>query len=104
MELDRLYSKRFDAGTWEKRGRRIAVDLNPDIHAHASPFVEVYNTPAQDLGFLAASCIDAVFVSNFFEHIKYFPGEYWDFFEHYTPLTEKSMCEAIGKFWENKYL
>ena len=29
-------------------------------------------------------------------NIKYLPGEYWDFFDHYTPLTEKSMCEALS--------
>ena len=108
------------------RGRRIAVDLNPDVKAHAAEFVEVHNSPAQDLGFLGDDSIDAVFVSNFFEHvrdkdeilailseclrvlrvggklmilqpnIKYLPGEYWDFFDHYTPLTEKSMSEALS--------
>ena len=110
----------------QSRGRRIAVDLNPDVKAHAADFVEVYNSPAQDLGFLGDDSIDAIFVSNFFEHvrekedilsilreclrvlrpegklmilqpnIKYLPGEYWDFFDHYTPLTEKSMCEALS--------
>ena len=171
MKLDRLYSKRFESGTWQKRnsmwrilceeffnryikptddvldlaagycdfinniaapnsgqvrGRRIAVDLNPDVRTHAASFVEVHNTPAQDLGFLGEASIDAVFVSNFFEHvrekdeilaileeclrvlriggklmilqpnIKYLTGEYWDFFDHYTPLTDKSMCEAVN--------
>ncbi len=116
------------------RGRRIAVDLNPDVKAHAAPFVEVHNAPAQSLGFLDDASLDAVFVSNFFEHvrekddiitilneclrvlreggkllilqpnIKYLPGEYWDFFDHYTPLTEKSMGgyyilrEVVKKF------
>ena len=113
-----------DNGT--SRGRRIAVDLNPDVKAHAAKFVEVHNVPAQKLDFLGDSSLDAVFASNFFEHvrdkeeildilreclrvlrpggklmllqpnIKYLPGEYWDFFDHYTPLTEKSMCEAIS--------
>ena len=107
-------------------GRRIAVDLNPDVREHAAPFVEVHNTAAQNLSFLEDNLIDAVFVSNFFEHIrdkddiitilneclrvlringkimilqpniKYIPGQYWDFFDHYTPLTEKSMCEALS--------
>ena len=108
------------------RGRRIAVDLNPDVKDHAAEFVEVHNVPAQKLDFLGDSSLDAVFASNFFEHvrdkeeildilreclrvlkpggklmllqpnIKYLPGEYWDFFDHYTPLTEKSMCEALS--------
>ncbi|MBQ7221418.1 MAG: class I SAM-dependent methyltransferase [Synergistaceae bacterium] len=111
--------------TGQVRGRRIAVDLNPDVKRHAADFVEVHNSPAQDLSFLEDGSIDSVFVSNFFEHvrekdeilailreclrvlkvdgklmilqpnIKYLPGEYWDFFDHYTPLTEKSMCEAL---------
>ncbi|MBQ7544989.1 MAG: class I SAM-dependent methyltransferase [Synergistaceae bacterium] len=110
----------------QTRGRRIAVDLNPDVKDHAAEFVEVHNVPAQKLDFLEDSSIDTVFVSNFFEHvrdkeeilkilgealrvlrdggklmilqpnIKYLTGEYWDFFDHYTPLTEKSMCEAIS--------
>ncbi len=108
------------------KGRRIAVDLNPDVKHHAKSYVEVHNCRAQKLDFLNDSSIDAVFVSNFFEHvrdkeeilailreclrvlraggklmilqpnIKYLPGEYWDFFDHYTPLTEKSMCEALS--------
>lgn len=107
-------------------GRRIAVDLNLDAKKHAREFVEVYNCATQSLDFLGDSEIDAVFVSNFFEHvrdkedivkilneclrvlrpggkimllhpnIRYVPGEYWDFFDHYTPLTEKSMSEALG--------
>ena len=106
-------------------GRRIAVDLNPDVKKHAREFVEVHNNEAQNLNFLGESEIDAVFISNFFEHIrdkedivkilneclrvlkpngkimilqpniKYVPGAYWDFFDHYTPLTEKSMIEAL---------
>ncbi|MBQ7666261.1 MAG: methyltransferase domain-containing protein [Synergistaceae bacterium] len=109
-----------------KMGRRIAADLNPDVKLHAEYFVEVHNTPAQNLSFLDDDSIDAVFVSNFFEHlrdkddiitilneclrvlrvngkililqpnIKYIHGQYWDFFDHYTPLTEKSMCEALS--------
>ena len=106
-------------------GRRIAVDLNPDVKNHAREFVETYNCEAQKLNFLGEGEIDAIFISNFFEHIrdkediikilneclrvlrpdgklmllqpniKYIPGAYWDFFDHYTPLTEKSMCEAL---------
>ena len=109
-----------------KKGKRIAVDLNPDISMHAEQFVEVHNTYAQKLDFLEDECIDTVFMSNFLEHIKekrdiidifkesrrvlrkdgklmilqpnirYVGGKYWDFFDHYTPLTEKSLEEALG--------
>jgi SAM-dependent methyltransferase len=69
--------------------------------------------------------LDVIFTSNFFEHlpaksnvlatlseafrclksqgrlialgtnIKYLPGEYWDFFDHQTILTELSLPEAL---------
>ena len=69
--------------------------------------------------------LDVVFTSNFFEHlpdkvalgrtldeihrclrpggrlvamgpnIKYLPGLYWDFWDHYIPLTEASLKEAL---------
>jgi SAM-dependent methyltransferase len=69
--------------------------------------------------------LDAVFTSNFLEHlpdkeavrktlshayrclkpggrfiamgpnIKYVPGAYWDFFDHYVQLTELSLSEAL---------
>jgi hypothetical protein len=28
-------------------------------------------------------------------NIKYLPGEYWDFFDHYLALTELSLAEAL---------
>lgn len=51
------------------RGRRIAVDLNPDTKNHAAGFVEVYHSGAEELSFIKDGSIDAVFISNFFEHI-----------------------------------
>ena len=74
---------------------------------------------------LPDASLDVVFTSNFFEHlpdkaalgrtldeirrclrpggrlvamgpnIKYLPGEYWDFWDHYIPLTEASLKEAL---------
>ena len=110
----------------EKIGRRIAVDLNPDVKKHAADHVETYNAMAQDLSFLKDESVDIVFISNFLEHIKekddilkifqecrrvlrkggrimilqpnikLVNGAYWDFFDHYTPLTEKSLEEALN--------
>lgn len=107
------------------RGRRVAVDLNPDTKRYAADFVEVYHSRAEQLDFISDNSMDVVFVSNFFEHIpdkddilkilqecnrilvlggkllilqpniKYVGEEYWDFFDHYTPITDKSMCEAL---------
>lgn len=109
----------------EKLGRRIAVDLNPDVKKHAADHVETHNAMAEDLSFLEDESVDVVFMSNFLEHIKekddilkilkecrrvlrkggrimilqpnvkLVGGAYWDFFDHYTPLTEKSLEEAL---------
>lgn len=51
------------------RGRRVAVDLNPDTKRYAADFVEVYHSRAEQLDFISDNSMDVVFVSNFFEHI-----------------------------------
>ncbi len=108
-----------------KCGRKIAVDLNEDIKNYADKNVEVYNKSIMDLDFLGNNTIDKVFISNFLEHIdknsisillkninlkisygggeilimgpniKYCYREYWDFFDHITPLSDKSIIEAL---------
>ncbi|MDR2470416.1 MAG: class I SAM-dependent methyltransferase [Tannerella sp.] len=104
--------------------RKIAVDVNSDIHRYANPDVEIVNASSVDLSMIPRESVDVVFVSNFFEHIskqeilttlnegyktlrkggrilimqpniKYVGGAYWDFFDHHTPLTEKSIKEAL---------
>ncbi|MGH8075970.1 MAG: methyltransferase domain-containing protein, partial [Lysobacter sp.] len=70
--------------------------------------------------------VDCVFMSNFLEHlpnkalvlntlqechrilkqggrvmvlqpnIRFLPGEYWDFFDHHTPLTDRSLAEGVA--------
>lgn len=105
-------------------GRRIAVDLNPRVREFALPEVEVRNESCTELGSIPADSADVVFMSNFLEHlpskqmvldtliaarrvlrsggrviilqpnVRLLPGEYWDFFDHHTPLTEKSLVEA----------
>jgi SAM-dependent methyltransferase len=105
--------------------RRIAVDANPEITQFASPEVEAVCTSASDIGFLPDNSIDVAFSSNFFEHlpnkaaltalvaelhrvlraggrlivmgpnIAYVDGRYWDYYDHYIPLTEKSVEELL---------
>jgi len=29
-------------------------------------------------------------------NIRFLPGEYWDFFDHHTPLTDRSLAEAVN--------
>lgn len=106
-------------------GRKIAVDLNEDIRRFAGPDVEVINGDVLDIRSLDSDSCDVIFISNFLEHlpdknlilrlfsecrrllcpggrllilqpnIRYVGGAYWDFFDHHTPLTEKSLAEAL---------
>ena len=106
-------------------GRRIAVDLNPDVRTFAGPTVEIRHDDCTVLPSFADDTADVVFMSNFLEHlpskqvvfdtlaqakrilkpggrlmilqpnVRLLPGEYWDFFDHHTPLTEKSLAEAL---------
>jgi SAM-dependent methyltransferase len=105
--------------------RKIAVDLNPRIREFAAADVEVRNESCTNLVSMEDSFADVVFMSNFLEHlpskqlvfdtlaearrilrrggrlmilqpnVRLIPGEYWDFFDHHTPLTERSLVEAV---------
>ena len=105
--------------------RRVAVDLNPRLHEFASPGVELLSESCTELPSLADDSVDVVFMSNFLEHlpskqmvldtlaaarrilkpggvvmilqpnVRLLPGKYWDFFDHHTPLTERSLVEAV---------
>lgn len=106
--------------------RRIAVDLNPRVREFAHPAVEVKNESCTNLVSIPDESADVVFMSNFLEHlpskqmvldtlaearrilkktgrlillqpnVRLIPGAYWDFFDHHTPLTERSLVEALA--------
>ncbi len=106
-------------------GRKIAIDLNPDVRRFAAPDVEVRNESCTNMASIPEASADVVFMSNFLEHlpskqmvfdtlaearralkpggrllilqpnVRFLPGEYWDFFDHHTPLTERSLAEAL---------
>lgn len=106
-------------------GSKIAVDLNPDVRRFAAADVRVINESCTAIRELAGDSVDVVFMSNFLEHlpskdlvldtfresqrilrpggrvmilqpnIRYLPGEYWDYFDHHTPLTERSLVEGL---------
>ena len=108
-----------------KAPRRFAIDLNPASRALLAEEVELSSQDCSEPWTLKANCLDLVFTSNFFEHlpskeallatlreanrclrpggriiamgpnIRYLPGAYWDFFDHYVPLTERSLAEAL---------
>ena len=107
-----------------KAARKVAVDMNPDTVTCAGPDVRVINAPVVPLPSMQTGSIDAAFVSNLLEHladkaqvmellrevlrvlkpggrivilmpnIRFAYREYWDFFDHQVPLTEKAVVEA----------
>lgn len=109
-----------------KAARRVAVDLNPRLDEFAGPGVEVLHESCTELRSIASDSVDVVFMSNFLEHlpskqmvldtlgaarrvlraggqliilqpnVRLLPGQYWDFFDHHTPLTERSLVEAVS--------
>lgn len=106
-------------------GKKYAMDLNPDTKDKVGKDVVVFEQDCSERWPLPDNTLDAVFTSNFFEHlpdkqalsrtitevrrclkpggrivcmgpnIKYLPGQYWDFIDHYLPLTELSLSEAL---------
>lgn len=105
-------------------GRKIAVDINPQTPHHAAPDVTVIRSSSTNLGGVADHSVDVVFASNFFEHlsrpdilatlremkrllrgsgrililqpnIRYCYRDYWMFFDHVTPLDDRSLTEAL---------
>ena len=108
-------------------GRKIAVDLNPDSPRHLDPSVEFHARPALELARIGTSIADLLFTSNFLEHlrdksecdalfeqvlqvlkpggrfvvlgpnIRYAYREYWDYYDHYLPLSHLSLAEGLGQ-------
>ncbi|MDR0743225.1 MAG: class I SAM-dependent methyltransferase [Tannerella sp.] len=106
-------------------GKKIAVDINPDTVDYAAPNVQVVKAKSSQMDEIASNSVNVIFISNFFEHIskeeivltlneckrmlsggggkiiilqpniKYIGADYWDFFDHHTPLTDKSIKEAL---------
>ena len=106
-------------------GTKYAVDLNKDSPAHVNPDVNFVATSALDLSGLPQGAFDVVFTSNFLEHfhaksdldqlfqevvkllkpggkfiivgpnIKYCYKEYWDYYDHYLPLSHLSLVEGL---------
>jgi len=100
---------------------KYAIDLNEETSAYAHPSVKVL----KDFSSLPEQSLDIAFMSNFLEHmnskedvlqilskayrvlkingsililqpnIRYAYKEYWDFFDHHIPLSDKSLAEAL---------
>jgi SAM-dependent methyltransferase len=109
-----------------KAKQKIAVDLNPDAAGRLAPGIAFFNAPATDLSIVGREIADVVFTSNFLEHlpdkktcdsvlaavrdvlkpggtlivmgpnIRYTYKEYWDFYDHYLPLSDRSLAEGLS--------
>lgn len=105
--------------------KKYAIDLNKDTVDFADSDVTVYEIPSTELSSIENLRVDKVFISNFLEHLKtkddlfktlsevytvmnpggkvlilqpnirYLYKEYWDFIDHYIPLSDKSLVEAL---------
>lgn len=108
-----------------KAGKKYAVDLNPESRQLLPDDVQFVQGSAADLSFLPDGAVDVCFSSNFFEHLPskevllsilaearrvLRPGgiyialqpnirlcyqNYWDFIDHYLPLSDRSCEEAF---------
>ena len=104
---------------------KFAIDLNPDARLHLGADVTLFAIDATTPWPVPAGSLDAVFTSNFFEHLptadallgilgqaadalrpggrliaigpnmRFTLKEYWDFLDHRLPLTERSLKEAL---------
>ena len=105
-------------------GRRIAVDLNPDVLVRAGEGVEAHVGRSDAMSMIPDGSVDRAFISNFFEHIprevitstllevrrvlrpdgklmvlqpnvRYCARDYWMFFDHITPVDDRALAEAF---------
>jgi SAM-dependent methyltransferase len=105
--------------------RKYAMDLNPNARKHLGAEVQLFEQDCSNAWPLREAELDVVFTSNFFEHlpdktslgrtleeifrclkpggrliamgpnIRFTGGRYWDFWDHYLPLTEVSLSEGL---------
>jgi len=122
LDLGAGYGEFITQVTCEKK---YAMDLNPDTQERVGTEVTCFLQDCSSTWPLSDNSLDIVFTSNFFEHLpdkqalgrtldeirrclkptgrliamgpnlKYLPGEYYDFWDHYVPLTENSLAEAL---------
>lgn len=109
-----------------RAARRIALDANPDVLAHAAPGVEAVITSDLSLKEIPDGSVGHAFVSNFLEHLPDYhavldllaalrrklepggtllilqpnfalvPRRYFDFIDHQVILTDRSLLEALS--------
>jgi ubiquinone/menaquinone biosynthesis C-methylase UbiE len=105
--------------------KKYAIDLNPECELRVAGYAQFFLQDCSTLWQLPDESLDVIFTSNFLEHlpskaaidatlgeafrclktggvilclgpnIKYLPGTYWDYWDHYVPITDTSMAEAL---------
>ncbi|MGJ0486937.1 MAG: class I SAM-dependent methyltransferase [Methylomicrobium sp.] len=105
--------------------KKYAIDLNPDCGKRVEGYATFFHQDCSSTWPLEDEALDVVFTSNFLEHlpnkqlidktfseafrclksggliicvgpnIKYLPGLYWDYWDHYIPITDGSLSEAL---------
>jgi len=108
-----------------RAAKKYAMDLNPDAATHLTKDILFLHQDCSQQWQLRSESLDIVFTSNFIEHlpyktsvesaiseafrclrpdgliiclgpnIKYVPGAYWDFWDHFIPITEASLSELL---------
>jgi len=108
-----------------RAARRIGIDADPRARESLAPGIEFRQGSVLDLDGFPPASVDLFFCSNLLEHlagkeevgrfldtarrvlrpggallvlgpnIRYTGGAYWDFWDHHTPLTERSLVEAM---------
>jgi SAM-dependent methyltransferase len=106
--------------------KKYAMDLNPDCGKRVAGYSTFLHQDCSTTWPIDDGALDIVFTSNFLEHlpskdlvdktlseafrclksggkiiclgpnIKFVPGSYWDYWDHFIPITEESMAEALS--------
>jgi SAM-dependent methyltransferase len=106
--------------------KKYAMDLNPDCGKRVANHSTFLHQDCSVTWPFGDGALDIVFTSNFLEHlpskdlvdrtlseafrcikaggkiiclgpnIKFVPGSYWDYWDHFIPITEESMAEALS--------
>jgi len=108
-----------------KAAKKYAMDLNPDTGIHLGGETLLLQQECTQEWQIQPESLDVIFTSSLLEHlpdkhsvehaileayrclkddgliiclgpnIKYLPGAYWDFWDHFVPLTELSLSELL---------
>ncbi|MGX2030816.1 class I SAM-dependent methyltransferase [Methylocaldum gracile] len=106
-------------------GQKFAMDLNPECGRRIDGYAKFLHQDCATTWPLGNESLDVVFTSNFLEHlpsksaieatldeafrclkkdgiiiclgpnIRYVLGSYWDYWDHYIPITDSSMAEVL---------